>query len=39
VIDIPAIIASNFLIIKAGIIPSQSCSTITHCCPMYLHSV
>ena len=28
VIDIPAIIASNFLINKAGIIPSQSCSTI-----------
>ena len=33
---IPALImrkfdASNFLIIKAGIIPSQSCSTIVHC--------
>ena len=28
VIDIPAIMASNFLICKAGIIPSQSCSTI-----------
>ena len=28
VIDIPAIIASYFLILKAGIIPSQSCSTI-----------
>ena len=30
VMDIPAIIASNFLITRAGIIPSQSCSTIVH---------